>query len=117
MQNMNKQVHKGIHKESGEEYAIKVIDKTSLSSHEKSLLRGEIGALKLVSHPNVVRLEAVHEDPRSISIVMTLCRGGDLWDKVRTILCSYSVVISELYFSWLEAEPLPNFMYERGTHN
>ena len=40
------------------------------------------GALKLVSHPNVVRLEAVHEDPRSISIVMTLCRGGDLWDKV-----------------------------------
>lgn len=36
-----------------------------------------------MSHPNVVRLEAVHEDPRSIAIVMTLCRGGDLWDKVR----------------------------------
>lgn len=45
------------------------------------------GALKLVSHPNVVRLEAVHEDPRSISIVMTLCRGGDLWDKVSRKVC------------------------------
>ncbi|CAM9446127.1 unnamed protein product, partial [Hapterophycus canaliculatus] len=77
-------VHRCVRKATQEEYAVKVIDKTSLSAHEKSLLRGEIGALKLVSHPNVVRLEAVHEDPRSISIVMTLCRGGDLWDKVRS---------------------------------
>lgn len=37
------QVHKGVHKATGKDYAIKVIDKTSLSSHEKSLLRGEIG--------------------------------------------------------------------------
>ncbi|CAN0066695.1 unnamed protein product, partial [Ectocarpus sp. 6 AP-2014] len=77
-------VHRCVRKDTQEEFAVKVIDKTSLSSHEKFLLRGEIGALKLVSHPNVVRLEAVHEDPRSIAIVMTLCRGGDLWDKVRS---------------------------------
>ena len=30
-------------KDTGEEFAVKVIDKTSLSSHEKFLLRGEIG--------------------------------------------------------------------------
>ncbi|CAN0320094.1 unnamed protein product, partial [Ectocarpus sp. 12 AP-2014] len=77
-------VHRCVRKDTQEEFAVKIIDKTSLSSHEKFLLRGEIGALKLVSHPNVVRLEAVHEDPRSIAIVMTLCRGGDLWDKVRS---------------------------------
>ncbi|CAN0200744.1 unnamed protein product [Discosporangium mesarthrocarpum] len=40
--------------------------------------------MKLVSHPNVIRLESVHEDQVSISIVMTLCRGGDLWDKVNS---------------------------------
>ena len=44
-----------------------------------------------MSHPNVVRLEAVHEDPRSIAIVMTLCRGGDLWDKVRVDLLRLGV--------------------------
>ena len=53
-----------------------------------------VGALKLVSHPNVVRLEAVHEDPRSISIVMTLCRGGDLWDKVRGFGCGGGVIFA-----------------------
>lgn len=37
------QVHRCVRKDSQEEYAVKVIDKTSLSSHEKSLLRGEIG--------------------------------------------------------------------------
>ena len=38
------QVHRCIRKDTEEEYAVKVIDKTSLSSHEKFLLRGEIGA-------------------------------------------------------------------------
>ncbi|CAN0511341.1 unnamed protein product, partial [Laminaria digitata] len=38
------QVHRCVRKDSKEEYAVKVIDKTSLSSHEKFLLRGEIGA-------------------------------------------------------------------------
>lgn len=52
------------------------------------------GALKLVSHPNVVRLEAVHEDPRSIAIVMTLCRGGDLWDKVGVSCFLFSFRVS-----------------------
>lgn len=33
-------------KVTGEEFAVKVIDKTSLSSHEKFLLRGEIGAYR-----------------------------------------------------------------------
>lgn len=39
-----RQVHRCVRKDSGEEYAVKIIDKTSLSSHEKFLLRGEIGA-------------------------------------------------------------------------
>lgn len=57
------------------------------------------GALKLVSHPNVVRLEAVHEDPRSIAIVMTLCRGGDLWDRVGSV---YPISLDKQGIKWLE---------------
>lgn len=45
-------MHRGIQKETGEEYAIKVIDKTSLSGHEKSLLRGEIGKCGCCLHPS-----------------------------------------------------------------
>lgn len=37
------QVHRCVRKDTQEDYAVKVIDKTSLSSHEKFLLRGEIG--------------------------------------------------------------------------
>lgn len=37
------QVHRCIRKDTKDEYAVKVIDKTSLSTHEKFLLRGEIG--------------------------------------------------------------------------
>ncbi|CAN0186707.1 unnamed protein product, partial [Pylaiella littoralis] len=36
-------VHRCVRKDTKEEYAVKVIDKTSLSTHERFLLRGEIG--------------------------------------------------------------------------
>lgn len=39
------QVHRCIRKDTREDFAVKVIDKTSLSSHEKFLLRGEIGMI------------------------------------------------------------------------
>jgi calcium/calmodulin-dependent protein kinase I len=60
-------------------FAVKVINKISLSEDEKALLREEIAILKLVHHPNIIGTEQIMEGKNSINIVTELVRGGDLF--------------------------------------
>ncbi|CEG40785.1 camk camk1 protein kinase [Plasmopara halstedii] len=47
------------HKRTGVRSAVKIIDKSKLQPTEKELLRTEIAILKLVNHPNIIRLNDV----------------------------------------------------------
>jgi serine/threonine protein kinase len=40
------------------------------------LLRTEIAVLKLVNHPNIIRLEGIYESRNNIYIVMEMLKGG-----------------------------------------
>ena len=46
------------------------------------LLRAEISIMKLVNHPNIIRMESVYESRQHIFIVMELHSGGELFDLV-----------------------------------
>ena len=71
-----------IHKKSGVERAVKIIDKDVMEPEEKELMRTEISILKLVHHKNIVRLIDVFEDRAHIYIVMEMVKGGELFDRI-----------------------------------
>ncbi len=75
-------VHLGTHRITGKKYAIKIIDKTEMDHKEREALRAEIAVLKLVKHPNVIHLKNQFETRKLMYIVMHLCQGGDLFDRL-----------------------------------
>lgn len=70
------------HKRTGVKSAVKIIDKSKLQPTEKELLRTEIAILKLVHHPNIIRLNDVYEDRQHIFIVTELVTGGELFNRI-----------------------------------
>ena len=62
------------------ERAIKVIPKETIEKKENFL--NEINILKLLDHPNIVKLYATFEDKENYYLVFEICRGGELFDTI-----------------------------------
>ncbi|CAE8621616.1 unnamed protein product, partial [Polarella glacialis] len=60
--------------------AVKTIVKTGIS--DVPALQREIELMKAMDHPNIVKLFESFEDHRSVYLVMELCDGGELFDRV-----------------------------------
>eukprot|EP00434_Breviolum_minutum_P038419 symbB.v1.2.034079.t1/scaffold4334.1/size41036/2 len=60
--------------------AVKLIMKAHVQNVD--LLRKEIEITQKLDHPNIVRLFAVYEDHCSLYLVMELCEGGELFDRL-----------------------------------
>ena len=72
-------VNLGIHKKTGQQVAIKILNKENIKTIEdKELVRIEIGILKLCHHPNIVRLLDHLENNDYIYIVTEYIEGGTL---------------------------------------
>ncbi|KAG5188797.1 kinase-like domain-containing protein [Tribonema minus] len=65
-------------------WAIKVIKKTSLSPEDEEALQSEVSILQRVNHPNIVQLKEVFDSPNNFYMVMELCTGGELFDRIVT---------------------------------
>lgn len=65
-------------------YACKSIPKRKLHSQEDvEEVRREIQIMHHLSeHPNVVQIKGTYEDSTSVHIVMELCGGGELFDRI-----------------------------------
>ncbi|XP_046986596.1 ribosomal protein S6 kinase 2 beta isoform X2 [Schistocerca americana] len=66
-----------IHRATGTEYAVKIIDKLKKDCQEEVDI-----LLRWGHHPNIVTLRNVYEDERSVYLVMELMRGGELLDRL-----------------------------------
>lgn len=75
-------VQKCTRKGTGEERAVKIIDKHTMDESEKVRLQYEIDILKNLIHPNIVRLYEVYEDKNCIFLVTELCDGRELFDEI-----------------------------------
>lgn len=73
-------VRKGRHKRGGQIRAIKIISKNMIKFLPK--FRQEIAIMKSLEHPNIVRLYETYEDAAFIYLVMELCEGGELFDRI-----------------------------------
>jgi len=63
--------------------ARKTIDRRRCAGEQQ--LREEIEIMRMVDHPNIVRLLDIFEDVKCIHIVMELCEGGELLDKIQAL--------------------------------
>ncbi|KAL1542720.1 Calcium-dependent protein kinase 8 [Salvia divinorum] len=69
---------------SGERYACKSISKRKLrTAVDIEDVRREVEIMKhMPKHPNVVCLKDTYEDDSAVHIVMELCEGGELFDRI-----------------------------------
>ncbi|KAH0855034.1 hypothetical protein HID58_018429 [Brassica napus] len=68
---------------SGQSFAVKIIDKSRISRLNVSLqIKREIRTLKVLKHPNVVRLHEVLASKTNIYMVLEYVTGGDLFDRI-----------------------------------
>ncbi|KAK8679696.1 hypothetical protein V6N13_145134 [Hibiscus sabdariffa] len=69
--------------ETGEPVAIKILDKEKVLKHKMAeQIKREIATMKLIKHPNVVRLYEVMGSKTKIFIVLEFVTGGELFDKI-----------------------------------
>ncbi|CAG8456663.1 1617_t:CDS:10 [Paraglomus occultum] len=73
----------GMHADTHEEVAIKLIRKESVESQSRmQKIQREIGVLQSVMHPNIVKLYDVFETDKYIGIIMEYASGGELFDHI-----------------------------------
>lgn len=90
--NMGKELGRGqfgvthlcTHKVTGEQFACKTIAKRKLVNKEDiEDVRREVQIMHhLAGQPNIVELKGAYEDKHSVHLVMELCAGGELFDRI-----------------------------------
>lgn len=69
--------------ETGENVAIKILDKEKILKHKMiGQIKREISTMKLIRHPNVIRMFEVMASKTKIYIVLEFVTGGELFDKI-----------------------------------
>ncbi|CAA0805873.1 Calcium-dependent protein kinase 17 [Striga hermonthica] len=76
--------HLCTHKQTGERFACKTIAKRKLANREDiEDVRREVQIMHhLTGQPNIVELKGAYEDKHSVHLVMELCAGGELFDRI-----------------------------------
>ncbi|CAB4428734.1 unnamed protein product [Rhizophagus irregularis] len=70
-----------IDKKTGESYALKILTKKSIKGRE-NLLDTELGVLKKVDHPNIVKQKDLYESKEGVFIITELASGGELFNQL-----------------------------------
>ncbi|XP_032803678.1 MAP/microtubule affinity-regulating kinase 3-like isoform X7 [Petromyzon marinus] len=68
------------HTLTGREVAVKIIDKTQLNPSSLQKLFREVRIMKILNHPNIVKLFEVIETEKTLYLVMEYASGGEVFD-------------------------------------
>lgn len=68
------------HIPTNKEVAIKIIDKTALNPSSLKKLFREVTIMKMLDHPNIVKLYEVIDSQRTLYLVMEYASGGEVFD-------------------------------------
>ncbi|CAF2829151.1 unnamed protein product [Rotaria sp. Silwood2] len=80
------------------EVAVKVIDKTKLDEISRIHLLQEVECMKLVQHPNVVRLYEVIDTSNKLYLILELADGGDMYDYISKHVNGLNESLARRYF-------------------
>jgi len=75
-------VVRGKHRVTSKVRAIKVISKGQLNQKSMDKFKREIEIMKIMDHPNIIKLFETFEDSRCMYLAMELCSGGELFDRI-----------------------------------
>ncbi|XP_049819509.1 ribosomal protein S6 kinase alpha-5 isoform X2 [Aethina tumida] len=95
-----------VHKETGKEFAVKIVSRTKDCSQEVNLLRACQG------HPNIVKLQAFIQDEHFNYLVLEYLKGGELFDRIRK---KSKFTESEASLILRKLVGAVNFMHSRGV--
>lgn len=70
------------HRKTGDEFACKIMGMNRINSHYLRKLHSEIAIMKVVDHPNIIKLREVFFGSRTVYLVMERCHGGELFDEI-----------------------------------
>eukprot|EP00929_Paragymnodinium_shiwhaense_P011406 TRINITY_DN11704_c0_g2_i5.p1 TRINITY_DN11704_c0_g2~~TRINITY_DN11704_c0_g2_i5.p1 ORF type:complete len:500 (-),score=149.62 TRINITY_DN11704_c0_g2_i5:379-1878(-) len=73
-------VCKCVNKFTGNARACKTMAKNQVQSLERFKL--EVAIMKLMDHPNIIKLYESFEDRRNIYLIMEICLGGELFERI-----------------------------------
>mmetsp|Transcript_15683 Transcript_15683/g.36065 ORF Transcript_15683/g.36065 Transcript_15683/m.36065 type:complete len:515 (+) Transcript_15683:129-1673(+) len=73
-------VCKAKNKATGSLRACKTISKAQMKNLDR--FKQEIQIMKIMDHPNIIKLFETFEDHRNIYLIMELCSGGELFDRI-----------------------------------
>jgi calcium-dependent protein kinase len=72
-----------VHKLTRVKYALKTLNKHRVNGLVRlQRLREEVYMMGALDHPHIVRVHEVFESDQDIFVVMDLCRGGELLDRL-----------------------------------
>ena len=72
-----------IHKSTGQEYAVKIIDRKMLKKKDDDGVYREVNAMKLLLDvPHIVQLIDFYETPHTFHVVQVYAKGGDVFDRL-----------------------------------
>ncbi|KAJ7560118.1 hypothetical protein O6H91_04G114200 [Diphasiastrum complanatum] len=76
--------HLCTYKATGQQFACKSIAKRNLANKDDvEDVRREVRIMyHLAGHPNIVELKGAYEDKQAVHLVMELCAGGELFDRI-----------------------------------
>jgi calcium/calmodulin-dependent protein kinase I len=75
-------VREAINNQTKELYAVKIIEKKGLKEKDMEVLRREVAIMQKLAHPGIVQLIEVFDEAETVSLVLELVRGGELFDKI-----------------------------------
>jgi serine/threonine protein kinase len=75
-------VFRGRHLPSGRDVAVKVVPKARMAESERKRLLEEVTIMGRLAHPHILQLHAFYDEPSAYFIVMELCLGGELFDRI-----------------------------------
>lgn len=59
-----------------------MVDRAKLSREDDVALQEEVAILKLMNHDHIIRLHDYFETPAYYYLVLELCEGGELFDRI-----------------------------------
>ena len=81
---MNGDILSCVHKITNRRYALKRLIKEDVTSEDLAHIRGELSCMAHLDHPNILRVHEVFETDEYICLVLQLCTGGTLLDKLHS---------------------------------
>ncbi len=103
-------VRMGVSRETGQQVAVKTVLKKN--ARRLATLRREIGIMRTIQHPHIIRFYDVYEDESFLYIVMELCTGGELFDRIVDSGCYTEADAREVTRQILEAVA---YLHERNV--